>query len=86
MSLKLNTLYFFSAIAESDSFQEAAERLFITQQALSKALMQLEQDVGQPLLYRNQRGKQRLTPAGKLLYQKSQSLIASVLTLPLPIG
>jgi DNA-binding transcriptional LysR family regulator len=78
MSLKLNTLYFFSAIAESDSFQEAAERLFITQQALSKALMQLEQDVGQPLLYRNQRGKQRLTPAGKLLYQKSQSLIASV--------
>lgn len=81
MSLKLNNLYFFSVMAESDSFQEAADRLFITQQALSKALMQLEQDMGQPLLYRNQRGKQRLTPAGKILYQKSRGLIASAFQL-----
>jgi DNA-binding transcriptional LysR family regulator len=78
MSLKIESLYCFSVIAESDSFSQAAERLFITQQALSKILSQLEKDLGQPLIYRNQRGRQRLTPAGEFLRKDCYYLLNSI--------
>lgn len=81
MSLKIESLYCFSVIAEADNFSQAAERLFITQQALSKILSQLEQELGQPLIYRNQRGRQRLTPAGELLHKNCFTLLGSVYAL-----
>lgn len=78
MALKIELIYCFSVIAESDSFHQAAERLFISQQALSKILSQLEQDVGQLLIYRNQRGRQRLTRAGEHLYTQGIRLLSGV--------
>lgn len=78
MAIKLNTLYFFSVMASSDSFNAAAEELGVSQQALSKTLAQLEEELGRPLILRNNRGGERLTPAGKLLLNRSQSLLRSV--------
>lgn len=78
MAIKLNTLYFFSVMASSDSFNDAAEKLGVSQQALSKTLAQLEDELGQPLILRNNRGGERLTPAGKLLFNRSQVLLNSV--------
>lgn len=78
MAIKLNTLYFFSVMANSSSFNEAAEKLGVSQQALSKTLAQLEEDLGQPLILRNHRGGERLTDAGKLLLNRSQTLLHSV--------
>jgi DNA-binding transcriptional LysR family regulator len=81
MSIKLNTLYFFSVVASLDSFNEAAEQLGVSQQALSKAIAQLEEDLGHPLILRNNRGGDRLTYAGRMLLTRSQTLLHSVLEL-----
>jgi len=76
--MKLESLYMFSVLAASDSVSQAAERLFISQQALSKILNQLEQDIGQPLIYRHSRSRQRLTPAGELLLRECRTLLQAV--------
>lgn len=81
MALKLNALYFFSVIAESDSINDAADQLGVSQQAVSKTLAQLEKELGSPLILRNHRGGERLTPAGKLLFNRSQTLLRSVYAL-----
>lgn len=65
----------FSVLAVSDSVSQAAERLFVSQQALSKTLAQLEQEIGQPLIYRHAHSRQRLTPAGELLLRESRKLL-----------
>ena len=40
------------AVEETGSFVGAAQRLFLTQQAISMSMKQLEQELGQPLLVR----------------------------------
>ena len=55
----------FAALAESGSFTRAAERLDLTQAAVSQHLRHLEDRLG-PLLIRRPRGTE-LTPAGHLL-------------------
>ncbi len=53
----------FVEVAETGSVRAAAERLFITESAVSAAVTTLVKDVGVPLLERDGRGI-RLTPAG----------------------
>ncbi|WDR05181.1 LysR family transcriptional regulator [Devosia rhodophyticola] len=53
---RMNLLFRFQAIAEAGSVRRAAERLNITQPALSRSLGQLEKHYGQPLLERHARG------------------------------
>jgi DNA-binding transcriptional LysR family regulator len=74
LALKTDTLYYFIITADSDSLQEAAERLFITQQALSRQIKQLEHTLGFKLIQRNQKKEQRLTPAGQLLRTECHAL------------
>lgn len=64
--MDLRHLRYFHAIAEELSFSRAAKRLNIVQPALSRALKELEAEVGALLLARTQR-KVALTPAGKVL-------------------
>ncbi|WDR03973.1 LysR family transcriptional regulator [Devosia algicola] len=52
----MNLLFRFQAIAEAGSVRRAAERLNITQPALSRSLAQLEKHYAQPLLERHARG------------------------------
>ena len=56
-------LYYFSVLAETLSFTEAAKVLFLSQQALSKQIQRLEAEYGTPLLERKPRV--RLTAAGR---------------------
>ncbi len=77
MTIKLNALYSFSIIARSSSFNEAAEQLGLSQQALSKSLAQLEEELGSTLILRNNRGGERLTRAGKLLLNQSHDILQS---------
>lgn len=76
MALKLESLYYFMILAESESFTAAAEKLFMTQQALSKHIAGLEQVLGQSLIQRSlgQVG-QKLTPAGEILRAESFPLL-----------
>ena len=54
----------FLSVAETLSFTESARRLYLTQQAVSKNVMQLENDCGLELLRRGSRSV-TLTPAGE---------------------
>ena len=66
MSLNLNHLAVFHAIAEAGSVTRAAERLMVSQPAVSKQVKLLERAVGSKLFDRTACGV-RLTYAGRLL-------------------
>ena len=54
----------FLAVAETGAFVTAADRLFVTQSAVSLRVQRLEEQLGQPLFARSRRGAD-LTPGGQ---------------------
>lgn len=72
--MELRHLKYFQAVAEELSFSKAARRLHIAQPALSRAVQELERDVGVNLIDRNRRSA-RLTPAGAVLLQETGLLL-----------
>jgi LysR family transcriptional regulator, glycine cleavage system transcriptional activator len=66
--LSLDLLKGFEAAARHLSFTRAAQELFLTQSAISREIKTLEEQLGQPLFTRINRGL-RLTDAGQLLYR-----------------
>lgn len=77
LSLKLRHLRYFEILAEELHFTRAAERLHIEQSPLSRAIKELEDDLGVELFKRDQRGT-RLTPAGATFLQDVRRLFAIV--------
>ncbi len=71
--MDLRHLRYFHAIAEELSFSRAARRLNVVQPALSRALKELEHELGVQLLARNQRTVS-LTAAGKVLLDETALL------------
>ncbi len=73
MSFTLKQLKIFSAVAEHQSYTDAAKKLFLTQPAVSMQIKQLEDFVGMPLFERV--GKQvGLTEAGQELLHYAKSI------------
>lgn len=66
--LSLDLLKGFEAAARHLSFTRAAQELFLTQSAVSREIKTLEQQLGQQLFQRVNRGL-RLTDAGQTLYR-----------------
>jgi len=66
--LSLDLLKGFEAAARHLSFTRAARELFVTQPAISREIKTLEEQLGQPLFSRINRGL-RLTSAGQELYR-----------------
>ncbi len=67
----------FVAVAQAQSFSRAAERLHVTQPAITKRIQKLEHDLGIVLLDRV--GKRvHLTDAGHLLQPRAQRLMAEL--------
>jgi LysR family transcriptional regulator, benzoate and cis,cis-muconate-responsive activator of ben and cat genes len=60
----LRHLRAFVAVAEEGNIGRAAQRLFITQPALSRQIQQLEREIGAPALVRTARGVE-LTDAAR---------------------
>ncbi|MET0237402.1 MAG: LysR family transcriptional regulator [Kibdelosporangium sp.] len=73
--MDLRELRYFVAIAEERHFGRAAARLHMTQPPLSRAIKQLETDLGCVLLDRSPSGV-ALTPAGASLYDEARTLLA----------
>ena len=74
MVLDLRLVNYFVAVARAGNVTRAAERLHLSQPALSAAVKQLEQQLGVDLLARSGRGVQ-LTPAGERLLKRGAELL-----------
>jgi DNA-binding transcriptional LysR family regulator len=72
--MELRTLRYFVAVAEELHFGRAATRLHMSQPPLSRAIKQLEADVGAVLLVRSAAGV-ALTPAGAALLDEARALL-----------
>ncbi|WP_309601093.1 LysR substrate-binding domain-containing protein [Burkholderia multivorans] len=81
MRLNLHLLRVFFTVAELRSFSRAAEALFISQPAVSKAVRELECQIGLPLLERGAGGPKsargvQLTPDGAAVFEHARGIFA----------
>src|SRR5687767_13045136 len=75
--MEIRQLHAFSVVAHALNFSRAAERLHLTQPALSKRIRALEDELGQQLLLRTKRTV-RLTPAGTTLLGHADDIVRRV--------
>lgn len=71
-NIKFEWLYYFSVLAETRHFSEAARKLCMTQQALSKVIMQLENELKVRLIHRR---PWELTEYGQIFLVKVKSFL-----------
>src|SRR5918992_3925855 len=76
MDVRTQTIKYFVAVAEDMSFSLAADRLGVSQPAISRQVRLLEDDLGTPLFIRTNR-EVRLTAAGAAFLQPARELLAT---------
>jgi DNA-binding transcriptional LysR family regulator len=72
--MNLRHLEHWLALAETGSFSRAAEKLHITQSALSRSIQALEEDLGGPLVDRVGK-KNELTPMGRSVLERARRIV-----------
>jgi molybdate transport repressor ModE-like protein len=77
--LDVRRLQVFAAVAEEGSVTAAAQRLYLSQSAVSQHVQALERELGVPLLRRVARGV-LLTPAGAALTERAKDLFGRLAT------
>ena len=75
--MELRVLRYFLAIAREESITGAAKALHISQPALSRQMMELEEEIGKPLLRRGSR-RITLTEEGRLLRERAEDILSLV--------
>jgi len=76
-SVELRKLRYFVAVAEELHFGRAAARLHMSQSPLSRAIRELERDLGLVLFVRTTR-RVELTPAGSVLLERSRRALGEI--------
>ena len=79
--MDLKQLHCFVAVAELLNFTRAAERLYISQPALSQRIAELEKELGVTLLVRSKR-RVELTQAGRAMLNLSKDIIDRIDSIP----
>jgi DNA-binding transcriptional LysR family regulator len=74
--MDIRQIQYFVQICLDGSFSKASQNIYVTQQALSKAISNLESYFGQPLFYRTKKGV-TLTEFGEFLWCKSEKLLSA---------
>lgn len=74
--MDIRQLNYFVQVADCGSYSLASQKLFISQPALSKAIKNIEDEMGFTFFYTSQR-KQKLTDAGQAFYEKAVKLLES---------
>ena len=75
--LNMNSLKIFLEVANSNSFLEASNKLYVSQPAISKSMSKLEEDLNVTLFYHANKGIS-LTTSGEILYnylKKAEDLL-----------
>lgn len=75
--MELNQLHYFVAVAKTENITKAAQNLFITQPALSRVILRLENELGTPLFDRKG-GRLLLNDRGKVFLSYVQPALDSI--------
>ncbi|AGN35817.1 LysR family transcriptional regulator [Bacillus sp. GM2] len=75
MVMNMNSLHIFVKVAETLNMTEAANELYISQPAVSKAIKTMETSLGVKLLIRDKQNKLKLTDAGKEIAVLARQMI-----------
>lgn len=75
--LDVRRLRIFVTVADEGSFTAAAQKLYLTQSAVSQQMSVFEREIGVPLLRRTPRGVS-LTEAGETLVQRARGLFGEI--------
>ena len=73
--MKITVLEYFITLSESQSINEAAQKLYISQPSLTKALQLFEKEIGAQLFYRTKNGIE-LTDAGKIILPEAKQMVS----------
>lgn len=84
MPLDWDKLRIFHAAAEAGSFTHAADKLHLSQSAISRQVSALEQDIGVKLFHRHARGL-ILTEQGELLYRTAHDVLLKLQTVKMQL-
>ncbi len=77
MKTRLDYYHIFYETARCHSFSETAEKLYVSQSAISQCIEKLEGDLGVRLFFRSRKGVS-LTREGELLFEKIEPAMQSV--------
>jgi DNA-binding transcriptional LysR family regulator len=72
--LRNNKITAFISLAETLNYTQTAKQMYMSQQAVSKLITSLENDIGEQLFIRTTRSV-AMTPAGKMYYQLYKKLL-----------
>src|SRR5215470_14917397 len=73
--MKLQHLRFFVAVVDCGGVTKAAERLHVSQPAVSEGLKALEEELGKPLFERTSGRRLRPTPKSKDFYHQALDIL-----------
>ena len=77
MNNRLESLRIFCTAAGATNFREAAQRLAVSPQVVTRAVRELEDELGEPLFHRSTRGV-RLTDFGAALAERARTAVGGV--------
>jgi len=75
--MKLNQLYYFKCVCKHGNITNAAKELHISQPAITKAIQELESELGITLLHRTNKNVE-LTSEGQLFFNKSAAILSDL--------
>lgn len=75
--MKLNQLYYFKCVCKHGNITNAAGELHISQPAVTKAIQELEGELGVTLLHRTNKNVE-LTTEGKIFLKKSSAILSEL--------
>lgn len=75
--MEFRDLKYFKKLVETKNYNETAKYFGVTQPAISSMVKRLEKEIGTQLIYQgNNRGKMTISPAGQVVYNNAEKLIA----------
>lgn len=77
MNNRLEALRVFCTAADAANFRDAAQRLAVSPQVITRTVRELEDELGEPLFHRSTRGV-RLTDFGRALAERARTAVGGV--------